>query len=203
MAEAPHDAGHWLPAARAGSREALGQALEACRGFLLAIAQRQLDPELQAKGGASDLVQQTFLEAQRDFAHFQGDSDAELLAWLRHLLLHNLGKFRRRYRTRKRRAAREVALDAGDSSDHPTRGIDTTAPSASGQAQAHEQVQALEQALGRLPEEYRQVITLRHKEYLSFQEIGCRMERSANAARTLWMRAIDRLRQELRDHHER
>src|SRR4051812_46159075 len=58
--------------ARAGSHEALGQLLDGCRGYLLRIARDELDPRLQAKGGASDLVQETFLEAQRDFAAFTG-----------------------------------------------------------------------------------------------------------------------------------
>ena len=57
-----------LAAARAGSREALGRVLESCRGYLLLIAQQELDPALQARGGASDLVQQTFLEAQADLS---------------------------------------------------------------------------------------------------------------------------------------
>src|SRR5580700_9060811 len=88
-----------LVAARRGSREALGNALEACRRYLLAIASRELDPDLRAKGGASDLVQETFLEAQRDFARFQGSSPEELRAWLRQVLLHNVGAFTRRFRT--------------------------------------------------------------------------------------------------------
>src|SRR5437899_2062269 len=88
----------WLPAARTGSTEALGQLLEACRGYLLLIAQRELAPDLQAKGGASDLVQETFLKAQRHFAGFQGDSEGELKAWLRQLLLNNLADFTRLYR---------------------------------------------------------------------------------------------------------
>src|SRR2546423_835189 len=45
------DAAQRLLAAQAGSREALGDALEACRGYLLLIAQQELEPELQAKGG--------------------------------------------------------------------------------------------------------------------------------------------------------
>ena len=65
------DAVQRLAAARAGSREALGQILQACRGYLLLLAERELAPDLRAKGGASDLVQETFLEAQKDFAHFQ------------------------------------------------------------------------------------------------------------------------------------
>jgi hypothetical protein len=48
------DTGQRLAAARAGSREALGQALQACRGYLLLLAERELDADLRAKGGASD-----------------------------------------------------------------------------------------------------------------------------------------------------
>src|SRR5436190_23322173 len=109
MAHAAKEAAQWLPAARAGSTEALGQLLEACRGYLLLIAQQELDPNLRAKGGASDLVQETFLKAQRHFGRFQGDSEVELLAWLRRLLLNNLANFARQYRdTNKRRLGREV-----------------------------------------------------------------------------------------------
>src|SRR5437667_11805139 len=98
MGEYARTVARWLPEAHAGSVEALGQVLEACRGYLLLIAQQELDPELRAKGGASDLVQETFVKAHRHFAHFQGDSDVELRAWLRRLLLNNLADFRALYR---------------------------------------------------------------------------------------------------------
>src|SRR5437588_9890039 len=118
MAEPPPDASRYLPAARAGSSEALGQALEMCRNYLLLVAGQELDPELCAKGGASDLVQETFLEAQRDFAQFRGSSEAELLGWLRQSLLHNIANFKRRYRgTGKRAVGREVALQTDDSAN--------------------------------------------------------------------------------------
>src|SRR5262249_3376165 len=107
MPPASRSAAQWLGSARTGAREALGRALEGCRDYLLMVANKELDPQLQAKGGASDLVQQTFLEAQRDFGRFQGNSEDELLAWLRRLLLHNLADFTRRYRdTGKRQADR-------------------------------------------------------------------------------------------------
>src|SRR2546423_1075372 len=105
------EATRYLAAARAGSNEALGQALEVCRAYLLRIANDGLDAALRAKGGASDLVQETFLEAQRDFPRFNGTSDAEWKAWLRQLLVHNAANFARRYRgTGKRRADRAVPL---------------------------------------------------------------------------------------------
>jgi RNA polymerase sigma-70 factor (ECF subfamily) len=198
MAEASKDAGGWLPAAHAGSREAMGQALEACRRYLLLVAERELDPELRAKGGASDLVQQTFLEAQRDFANFHGNSEVELRAWLRHILLHNLGKFTRQYRdTKKRGVAREVSLDAGASSVEPGGGLSAGSASPSGKAMQQEQDESLQQALQRLPDDYRQVLSLRYEEERSFEEIGRVMGRSAGAARKLWARAVERLQQEL------
>ena len=191
------DASQWLPAARQGSREALGQALEACRNYLLLVANKELDAELQAKGGASDLVQQTFLEAQRDFARFQGNSEDELLAWLRRLLLNNLGDFTRRYRdTGKRAAGREIPLP-GDSSAWTASDLAGDTPSPSGLAMAHEQDEALQRAMARLPENYRQVLIWRYQEERSFEEIGQMLQRSANAAQKLWLRAVDRLRQEL------
>src|SRR5947199_7306687 len=116
MADPARRFGEWLPAARSGSVRALGDALEACRVYLQAVAERELDPDLRAKGGASDLVQETFLEAHKDFAQFKGDTEEALLGWLRRMLLNNLANFRRHYRgTGKRRAAREIDLAAGDS----------------------------------------------------------------------------------------
>ena len=198
MTEPTDGAARWLPAARAGSREALGKVLEAARQYLLSIARQEFDPDLRAKNSPSDVVQETFVEAQRAFGQFQGDTEDELLAWLRQLLLHRVGKLRRRYRdTQKRRLAREVALGGDDSSDGPAGGLAANMPSPSGQAMEQEQDQALQAALGRLPEDYRRVITLRYQEQLPFEEIGRLLQRSPDAARKLWARAVERLQEEL------
>jgi RNA polymerase sigma-70 factor (ECF subfamily) len=190
------DPAEWLAAARGGSREALGQALEACRHYLLLVANQELDSGLQGKGGASDVVQQTFLEAQRDFGQFGGTNHEELLAWLKRLLLHNVADFTRRYQgTDKRQAQREVPL-AADITESAL-GLEADTPSPSRQAMRHEQDEALHQALERLPVEYRQVIHLRYEEECSFEEVGRLMQRTPNAARKLWLRAVQRLRQEL------
>jgi RNA polymerase sigma-70 factor (ECF subfamily) len=198
MGEPDHEAARWLPAARAGSPEALGQALEACRGYLLLIARHELPQDLQAKGGASDLVQETFLEAQRDFAQFQGSTTEELLAWLRRLLLNNIANFARCYRdTAKRAVGREQHLPAGSASDASEPGLVAQTPSPSEQVVTREQEQALRQALSRLPDDYREAIRLRHEEGLPFEEIGRRLQRTPNAARMLWLRAVERLQKEV------
>jgi RNA polymerase sigma-70 factor, ECF subfamily len=198
MTEPLADTAQWLLAARDGSSEALGKALEACRRYLLSVARQELDPELQAKSSPSDLVQETFVEAQRDFTHFHGHTEAELLAWLRLLLMHRLGKLRRHYsNTQKRQIAREVSLQAGDSSGDLANGLMSATQTPSVQAMAHEQDAALQAALQRLPDDYRRVIIMRYQDEQSFEQIGQLTDRSPDAARKLWMRAIERLQLEL------
>jgi RNA polymerase sigma factor (sigma-70 family) len=59
---------------------------------------------------------------------------------------------------------------------------------------------ALEQALSRLPDRYRQAVVWRHQEQLSWQEIGRRLGCTADAARKVWTRGIQHLRRELEEH---
>jgi RNA polymerase sigma-70 factor (ECF subfamily) len=197
MGQPAQDADQLLAAARAGSSEALGQVLETCRRYLLLVAERQLNPQLRGKGGASDLVQETFLEAQRDFAGFQGTSEAELLAWLSRILMNNVANFSRRYYgTNKRDVQREVVLGTGDSSGPGAPDPAAEMPSPSGLAMAQEQAEALQRALARLPDDYRRILELRFQEEKSFEEIGRLLDRSPDAARKLWSRAMQRLREE-------
>jgi RNA polymerase sigma-70 factor (ECF subfamily) len=183
-----------LPQAQLGSREALGEVLQACRLYLVMIAESELDPELRGKGGASDLVQQTFLEAQQDFGRFHGTTSDELRAWLRHILLNNVSNFARAYReTAKRNLVREVRLPARTSGEWFAEPA-STAKTPSQQFRAQQEEAELQRALERLPIEYQQVIRYRYQDELSFEEIAARLDRSPPAARKLWSRAIESLR---------
>jgi RNA polymerase sigma-70 factor (ECF subfamily) len=195
MPDSAGGAADLLAAARAGSAEAIGHVLESCRHYLLLVAERHLDPKLRVKGGASDLVQETFLEAQRDFGGFRGDSEQELLAWLSRVLLNNLGNHYRRYGgTDKRNIHRELPLQFGESSAEVDRNPVASQPSPSHVAMQQEQAEALGRAIEKLPEHYRLVVMLRYQEERSFEEIGAAMHCSAEAARKLWSRAMEKLR---------
>jgi RNA polymerase sigma-70 factor (ECF subfamily) len=198
MTDTPPEMTEWLTAARGGSRDALGQLLQTCRGYLLLVAAGATAPELRAKANPSDLVQETFLEAQRDFGHFRGHTVEEFRAWVRRILMRNLANLRRRYRnSAKRDLAREVALtDEGDSRVQAVVPVDQ-APSPIDQAALREQAEVLHRVMDQLPGHYRQVLAWRHQEQLSFEEIGRRLDRTANAARLLWLRALERVQQEL------
>jgi RNA polymerase sigma-70 factor (ECF subfamily) len=160
---------------------------------LLGISHRELDAGLRAKVAPSDLVQDTFLEAQHAFPRFQGSTEAELCAWLGSILRHNVTDLRRRYHaSQKRDVLREVSLDQAARAELQASLL-AADQSPSKQAVAREQDQALHRALTRLPELYRKVLTWRSYERCSFEEVGRRLDRTPEAARKLWSRAVEQL----------
>jgi len=186
--------------ARGGSHEALGQLLNAYRPFLLSIATEEFDSELQAKAGPSDVVQETFVEAQRDFPSFKSDTEEELRIWLHTLLMNNLADLRKRYlRTAKRQVRRERPLATADSKEFLRELVAHDGLSASGTAFSREDHASVEAALDRLPPAFREIVTLRSRERRPFAEIGELIGKSPAAARMFWKRAILRLQRELGD----
>ena len=187
---------------RDGEAGARDQLFARYQHYLYVLAQAQLGKRLRAKCAPSDLVQQTLLEAHRDFGGFQGQHEGELLAWLRRILAHNLFNEARRYGALQRDADREVSLDQVRAGvDHSSlllqRSLAFSGPSPSEIAQDHESAAHLAAALARLPEDYQTVLLLRVFEELPAEEVAQRMQRSAGAVRMLQMRALTALRQEM------
>ncbi len=183
-----------LANARQGDDEALGELWQQLRHYLLLTADRGLGRGLRAKLGASDIVQQSLLEAQRDFAGFTGDSEDELRAWLVKLVKHNLIDAGRRYGgTQQRDLTREVWIDVTNK-QREIPGRDKTASSL---MRRHERDEQLLRAVARLPERRRRIIELRHRRGLSFAQIGDELGISEVAARKLCSRAVEELRRSL------
>jgi RNA polymerase sigma-70 factor, ECF subfamily len=185
-----------LAAARKGDGAAVGRLLEMYRHWMRVEAAKNMPDAMQAKLDESDIVQHTFLEAQQDFGRFQGDTPQMLAAWLKVALLNNVRDEGRRYRAAGRDAARETSLDADSQMARQLAG-DSSSPSV--KVAQREEDRRLDATLEGLPEEYRRVIWLRHRDDLSFGEIGIQLGLSENAARKLWVRAIAKLREELSD----
>lgn len=186
-------------AAQNGAKEPLGQMWEACRPYLGAIANQHLDSGIRVKLGASDLVQQTFLEAQVGFHRFRGTTEKELLAWLRRILLNNLKNENRKYReTMIHNIGREVPFPPAQEGD----GLISPEDSPPAQLIARERAEALDRALEYLPEDYREVILLRNRVQLPWSEVGVLMDRTPDAACKLWTRALVTLHELLESSHE-
>jgi len=189
-----------LADARAGREDALGRLLGLYRNYLALLARLQLDGKLQSKVDASDLVQEAFLEAYRDFPSFRGTTEKELLAWLRQILVTNLANVVRHFVGTQRRDVRlECSIAAGidQSSQALERSLPAQQSSPSQQAARHEQAVVLAEALEKLPADYREVIILRNLEGLTFPDVAHRMGRSVDSVEKLWTRALVQLRRTL------
>jgi RNA polymerase sigma-70 factor, ECF subfamily len=194
-----------IEGARHGSSEAIGRLFELCRDYLIVIAREEMDSDLRAKAGASDIVQDTFLDAQKAFGRFRGRTEAELLAWLRQILLCHLANLHRSYHdTAKRDVSRELSLGAAHTDAISLLALPARAcATPSWQAINREEVERVEAAIQRLSPDYQRVITLVSRQHRSFAEAGVEMNRSADAARRMWGRAIEKLAAELKVDHER
>lgn len=186
-----------LDEARRGDSIALGRLLEAYRQYLTLLARLQIDRTLRVKLDASDVVQETFLEAHRDFNGFRGLSVGELVAWLRQILVRNLANQVRHYRGTKRRDIRleqSIGAAVDQSSEHLSAYVTAAIASPSHDAARCESAVILANALSRLPADYRDVLILRNLEELSFPEVAARMDRSLDSVKKLWVRGLAQLR---------
>jgi RNA polymerase sigma-70 factor (ECF subfamily) len=181
--------------ARQGDAECRDRLFALCRSYLGFAARSQVETWLRRKVDASDLIQETMLEAFRDFDRFDGHTEKEWLAWLRKILNHNAADFVRHYRgTAKRAERREISFRDPDDSLSP--GAPEPAAVQATPSQAFLQIDTelrVTAALADLPADYQEVILLRNLQRLSFNEVAERMNRTRPAVQMLWMRAIRKL----------
>jgi RNA polymerase sigma-70 factor (ECF subfamily) len=191
-----------LHQARSGDSKQLGELLEIYRRYLHLLARIEIGRNLQAKLDASDLVQDTLLEAHRNFPRFQGSSETQFVCWLRQIMAANLANFLRRYlgtQGRDVRLERELAVRLDRSSRMLDRSLIDRSSSPSHQAARREQAVLLADALEKLPEDYREALVLRHLEGLTFPEVSQRMGRSLDSVEKLWVRGLAQLRRVMGD----
>jgi RNA polymerase sigma-70 factor (ECF subfamily) len=175
--------------------------LERFRSYLLLLARARLDPLVRAKVGASDVVQQTLLEAHGDLARFRGQTVGEQVAWLRQILARNLANVVRDLRRDKRDVAREQPLQAAleESASRLEDWLAAEQSSPSQQVERHERAVRLADALAALPENQREAIVLRHWQGCSLVEIGERLGCTTAAVTGLLHRGLRNLRKQLHD----
>ena len=190
-----------LGQARNGDAESLGLLLRNYFRYLNCLSIGRLDDRIRARVSASDIVQETLLEAHRDFQKFVGTSLQEFTGWLRKILFNNLARaVENHLKAAKRDVRRQCSLDEqiDDASHRAHRlgsALNDCMPSPSSVIRSDESLQRLTLAITLLPKDYREVIQLRHFEGLSFPEIAVRLDRNPGATRMLWFRAVEKLKE--------
>jgi RNA polymerase sigma-70 factor, ECF subfamily len=181
------------------ARESFITAIESLHSYLLLVARRELGRDLRSKASPSDLVQETLLKAHRDLVSFRGHNELELKAWLCGIMANCILQVRRRFECQGRDMSREEGPCAVERRSDFVSPRDLRPPlePPSREAIRRERTWMLQEALGRIPEEDRRLVAWRQSEGCTFEEMGRRLGCSQVTARRSWLRALERLRNEL------
>ena len=177
--------------------------LERYREYMSLLARLQIDLRLRSKLDSSDLVQQTLLKAHQGLGQFRGQSEAELVAWLRTILAHTVANELCKFRQAKRDVALERSLEVAveESSARVGAWLAADQSSPSEQAAFNEQSLGLARALAQLPEDQREVIELHHLgQALTLAEIAEQTGRTRPAVAGLLRRGLQKLRALLKEY---
>jgi RNA polymerase sigma-70 factor (ECF subfamily) len=201
MSDDARTPGKLLEQALRGDAEALGRLLEAQRAGLHRLAERQLEGRIAVRVDASDILQQTFLEAYRGFPQFAGRDMRELVAWLRSILNNKIsGAIRDHAMLQKRDVSRERSMDDSHGVGAPLKqDLDANFSTPSQKAMRGEQADRLEQALATLPDDQREAVRLRHLEGRALADIAVQLGRTPAAAAGLIKRGMKTLRRRLHE----
>lgn len=178
--DVPSDA---VAAAQAGDERAFARIVEHYQRAVFAIAYRMTCDA----AAAEDLAQEVFLRVWRKLDTFR--LGEPLRPWLLRLATNVC------INALKKRRPIPVPMGADDEGD--AREPVSNLPDAGELAARREAAEHLERAIAELPDEYRLIITLRHVEELSYDEIAAALRRPLGTVKVQLFRARERLRRAL------
>lgn len=172
---------------------------EQFRNYLCALAKMGLDRDLACKVDASDIAQQTLLQAHLARQQFRGTTDAECMAWLRQILLHQLDHCHRDYHREKRDVRREQSLQQRVEQSSwcllQVLAPDQTSPLS--QLVRGEQHRQLIELLSQLPPTSRDAILLKYWHGLTLNEIAQQLQLTPAVVAGMLYRGLKQVRKQL------
>ena len=197
-----------IEAVQRGGQAALAEVFMGHRERLRRMVQLRMDRRVVGRVDASDVLQETFLDASRQLANYLADPPMSLFLWLRFLTGQRLMAVHRQHLgAQMRDAKQEVALHHG-----AVPGVDSlslscgllgrmTSPSLA--AMRLEMQARLREMVDSLDPLDREVLALRHYEELTNQETAEELGITPAAASKRYIRALERLRSALAAKPER
>jgi RNA polymerase sigma-70 factor, ECF subfamily len=182
--------------------------LEQFRPYLMAVVRANVCTGTGDLLDLSGIVQQTFLEAYRQWEQLRGRPAAELLRRLRRMLANNLSDAVRRSTALKRDFGRRLSLDQVEdalavSSIRLSGLMLTAAASPSDLAQREDRAALVAVALAELTDAQREALILHYWDGMTLAEIGVRLQRTPVAVAGLLKRGLKELRVRLHRHQTR
>ena len=174
-----------------------GESFDKFRSYLRLMANMQIDRRVRSKVDASDIVQQTMLQAHKAREQFRGENDAQRAAWLRQILVRNLHHATRDMTRDKRDVRREQSMQAAaeQSSMRLERLLSNDESTPSMKVQRGENLLQMARAIEELPEAQREALILHYLEQKTMQEIAEELGKTRGAVAGLVRRGLAALRE--------
>jgi RNA polymerase sigma-70 factor, ECF subfamily len=191
-----------LRGVRAGDFSAEAKLLVLCRRYMHLQAQLQLQAKLKPRVDASDIAQQSLLDAWNGLEGFRGTTSAELLGWLKQIVVRNAIDVARHHQHAAKRGIQcETPMATGSDGGALDRGREFVSPveTPSHFAMKQEEELLLAEAISELSTDYQRVLIFRSFLQMPFAEIAEKMGRTGPAVQMLWARAVGELRRRLDD----
>jgi RNA polymerase sigma-70 factor (ECF subfamily) len=189
-----------LARAKSGDAEALAALFNHYRDRLQRLVQLRLDRRLSGRVDPSDVLQEAYLEVHKRFAEHDRDPGLPFYLWLRLVTGQKLTDFHRHHLGMKMRDAdREVSLVRGAlpqaSSVSLAAQLLGKLTSATQAAIRAEHKVLVQEALNSMDPLDREVLVLRHFEYLSNDETALVLGLKKGTASQRYIRALKRLKE--------
>ena len=168
-----------LSGALDGQQGAKGELLERVRPRVVLWVASRMSPALRAKIEPEDLAQEILLAVHKSWDGFRGANERSFFAWLFRIAENRIRDQVDHFGARKRQAV-------------PLLSFSQTSPST--RAARAELVVRIQDALQHLSEDYRKVIQLVRLEERAVADVAELMDRSPNAVRVLYCRALKAMR---------
>src|SRR5262249_55642759 len=199
MADNSSETGRLLKRVAEGDSEGWGKLLARHRERLRRMVALRLDPRLQGRVDASDVIQEAYLEAWSRLPEYLRESAMPFYLWLRFLTCQKVLALHRHHLGREMRdAAREVSLYKGALPEASSAALAAhlmghdTRPSEA--ALRVELKLRLQEALNQMDPIDREVIALRHFEQLRRAETAELLGIRESAVSKRYVRALERLK---------
>ncbi|HEY2158342.1 MAG TPA: sigma-70 family RNA polymerase sigma factor [Isosphaeraceae bacterium] len=199
MDKTPGDANDSIEQLRAGDRRALASLFDRYRDRLRRMVELRLDPRLRGRLDASDVLQETFLDVDRDLDAYLADPKLPPLLWLRLHVGRRLTTLHRQHLgTKMRDAGLEISLYQGALPEASSAALASmllgrhTSPTQA--AQRAERLLRVQEALNSLDPIDREVLALRHFEQLGRAEAALVLGITQEAGAKRYFRAVKRLK---------
>lgn len=180
--------------AKAGSGDALNHLFEHVAARLLALIRLRMGAGMRLRMESRDILQACMMKAFEGLDQLKGESSVTLMSWLARIAENEI-RDQAEYLGRKRR---DMDLDTPIDNEGRNRLLAQVRSQVS-QVILTDEMKRLEAALEDLEPDYREIILLRKLEELSFEEIGLRLGKSADACRMLLARAMTAVTLKLRE----